>query len=357
MKNFIEPAIKFFKNINGNLAIAFGHDCDSIASASIIYKLTKKLKLKPKLVVSLHNFEIDEKTEKSLKNFENIVIVDIGDTPEERINKIASFKNLLIIDHHIPKNYNCYYVNPRLYNKNVYMPTSYIAWLIYKEFFDDNEILWIASFGTLGDFGAKNNKDLFKLLKKKNPELIGDCKIEDRELFEKSLTGKIAKMVDSCRIFEGIEGVKYVTNLIARSKSYEELLKDKKINQIYQKLERAFKNELKKLEKRKIEIGEFLVYEIKSKLNLKSSLASYLPKVFPNKIIFVAQKSEEGYYEVSVRRGINRKVNLAKLVEEISRNIKAKGGGHPTAAGMRVDDLKELIEFLKNKKRKSRLLC
>jgi len=265
-------------------------------------------------------------------------------------------KNLLLIDHHPPKNYKCFYINPRIYDKNIYMPTSYVVWLIYKKFFDDKEIQWIAAFGTLGDFGAKSNKDLFIALRKNYPELIGNVKIEDRELFEKSLIGKIAKMVDSCRIFEGIKGVEYVTKIIANSKSYEDLLKDKKINQIYQKLEKAFKNELKKLKKRKIEIGEFIVYEIKSKLNLKSSLASYLPKVFPNKIIFVAQKSEEGYYEVSVRRGINRRVNLAKLVEEISRNIRAKGGGHPTAAGMRVDDLKELIEFLKNKKGKSCLL-
>jgi nanoRNase/pAp phosphatase (c-di-AMP/oligoRNAs hydrolase) len=43
---------------------------------------------------------------------------------------------------------------------------------------------------------------------------------------------------------------------------------------------------------------------------------------------------------------------LAKLVKEISKNIRGKGGGHPTAAGMRIDDLKELVEFLKNKKRK-----
>jgi single-stranded DNA-specific DHH superfamily exonuclease len=356
MEELINLASQFLKKVKGKLAIVFGHDCDSIASASLIYKLTKKLGLNPELIVSLHNFEIDEKTEKKLQRFKNIIVVDIGDTPEEKINKLSSLKNLLLIDHHPPKNYKCFYINPRIYDKNIYMPTSYVVWLIYKKFFDDKEIQWIAAFGTLGDFGAKSNKDLFIALRKNYPELIGNVKTEDRELFEKSLIGKIAKMVDSCRIFEGIKGVEYVTKIIANSKSYEDLLKDKKINQIYQKLEKAFKNELKKLKKRKIEIGEFIVYEIKSKLNLKSSLASYLPKVFPNKIIFVAQKSEEGYYEVSVRRGINRRVNLAKLVEEISRNIRAKGGGHPTAAGMRVDDLKELIEFLKNKKGKSCLL-
>jgi single-stranded DNA-specific DHH superfamily exonuclease len=352
MKKFIKPAISFLKSVKGDLAIVLGHDCDSIASASIIYKLAKNLALKPKLIISLHNFEIDEKTENRIKKFENIAIVDIGDTPEERINKIASSKNLLIIDHHIPKNYNCYYVNPRLYNKNVYMPTSYISWLTYKEFFDDKDILWIAAFGTLGDFGAKYNKDLFKRLKEKNPELIGKVRIDDRELLEKSTIGKIAKMIDSHRIFEGIKGVEYITKLTANSTSYLDLLNDEKTNKIYEKLEKAFKNELEKLKERKIEIGEYLIYEIKSKINLKSSLSSYLPKIFPRKIIFVAQKSKEGYYEVSVRRGVKRKVNLAKLVEEISKNIRAKGGGHPTAAGMRIDDLKELIEFLKNKKRK-----
>jgi len=357
MKGFIKSAIDFFKKVNGEIAIVFGHDCDSIASASIIYKLSKKLGLKPKLIVSLRNFEIDEKTEKKLQKFKNIVVVDIGDTPEERINRLSESRNFLIIDHHLPKNYKCAYVNPRIYNKNIYMPVSYISWLIYREFFKDDDILWIAAFGTLGDFGAKSNKDLFIILRKKYPQLIGNSKIEDRELFDKSLIGKIAKMIDSCRIFEGKKGVEYVTKLAANSKSYEDLLKDKRVRNIDKNLGKAFRNELKKVKKKKIEIGEYLVYEIKGRLNLKSSLASYLPKVYPNKIIFVAQKSKEGYYEVSVRRGINRRVNLAKLVEKISKNIKAKGGGHPTAAGMRVDDLKELTEFLKNKKRRSRLLC
>ena len=357
MRAFIKPAIDFFRNLKGEVAIVFGHDCDSIASASIIYKLSKKLGLMPKLIISLHNFEIDEKTERKLRKFKNIIIVDIGDTPEERINRLSESRKILLIDHHLPKNYRCIYVNPRIHNKNTYMPASYIAWLIYREILKDDDILWIAAFGTLGDFGAKNNKDLFKILREKHPQLIGSLRIEDRELFEKSLIGKITKMVDSCRIFEGIKGVEYVTKIVANSRSYEDLLNDKRINKIYKKLERAFKNELRRLENRKLEIGEYLIYEIKGRLNLKSSLASYLPKVYPNKIIFVAQKSEEGYYEVSVRRGINRRVNLAKLVEKISSNIKAKGGGHPTAAGMRVDDLKELVEFLKNKKGKSRLLC
>jgi len=356
MKKFIKPATDFFRNLKEEVAIVFGHDCDSIASASIIYKLSKKLGLTPKLIVSLHNFEIDKKTERKLRKFKNIIIVDIGDTPEEIINRLSESKNILLIDHHLPKNYKCIYVNPRIYNKNIYMPTSYITWLIYRDILKDDDILWIAAFGTLGDFGVKNNKDLFKILKEKHPQLIGNLRIEDRELFEKSLLGKITKMIDSCRIFEGIKGVEYVAKVIANSKSYEDLLNDKRINEIYKKLERAFKNELRRFKKRKLEIGEYLIYEIKGRLNLKSSLASYLPKVYPNKIIFVAQKSEEGYYEVSVRRGINRRVNLAKLVEKISSNIKAEGGGHPTAAGMRVDDLKELVQFLKNKKGKSRLL-
>lgn len=350
MKDFIKPAIQFFKKIKGKLAIVFGHDCDSIASAAIVYRFAKKLNLKPKLIVSLHNFEVDEKTEKKLQKFKNIVVVDVGDTSEERINNLSSSRNLLIIDHHLPKNYNCFYVNPRLYDEKVYMPASYLSWLIYKRFFNDKEILWIAAFGTLADFGAKNNKDLFIELKKHYPELIWNAKIEDREILEKTLIGKIVKLIDACRIAEGINGVKSAIKIIISARNYEDVLKNKKINAIYKKVKRAFEKEIKNIEKRKIEISDFIVYEIKSKYNLKSSLASYLPKIYQKKIIFVAQKSSEGYYEVSVRRGIKRKVNLARLVEKISRKIKAKGGGHPTAAGMRVDNLEEFISFLKNEK-------
>ncbi|MGC8993470.1 MAG: DHH family phosphoesterase [Candidatus Aenigmatarchaeota archaeon] len=356
MEDFTRPAIEFFKKAKGEIAIVFGHDDDSIASSSVFFKLAKKLKLKPKLIVSFQNFEVDEKTAKKLEKFKNILITDIGDTPEERINKLSRKKLLLIVDHHLPKKYNCLYVNPRLVKKEIYMPASYISWLIYKQFFDSKEIEWIAAFGTLGDFGAEENKDLFLSLKKNFPELIGENKIKDRVLFERSLIGKIAKMIDACRIFEGLKGVKYASKVVANSKSYKDVLNDRKIRNLYKKLNTEFKKELKRLNKNKIEIDDFLIYEIKSKYNLKSSFASYLPKIFKNKIIFVAQKSNS-YYEVSVRRGLKRKDDLSKIVSEITKSIRAKGGGHPTAAGMRVEDLKELIEFLKNKKKEKTLLC
>lgn len=354
-EKIILNAIDFFKKINGDVAIIYGHDCDSIASGCIIFKLAQKMSLKPKLFVSKYNFEVDFSILKRVEKYKNIVIVDIGDTPEDILNNFSIGRNVLVIDHHIPKNYKLFYVNPRLIKKNVYMPASYVCWLIFKKFFDDKEILWIAGFGTLGDFGAKENKDLFLKIKKYDKKLINNLKIEDRTLIEKSLLGKIVKMVDSCRIFGGLDGIKYVTKLICVSKNYEKILKDRKIKNFFNKLKKEMKKEIENVHKNAIIVGNYLIYELKSKYNLKSSLASFLPKLYKDKIIFIAQKNKEGFYEVSVRRGLKLKTNLSLLVKKICENISAKGGGHPTAAGMRIDKIEELIEWLKKRKKKESL--
>lgn len=354
-KRLLDKAITFINNLKNEVSIVYGHDCDSIASACIIYKLLKNLSMKPKLFVSKYNFEVDEETLKKIKKYENVIIVDIGDTQEDVINSFSQNKNVLLIDHHPPKKYKINYINPRTFKKNIYMPTSYICWLIYKSFFDDKEILWIAGFGTLGDFGAKNNKDLFLKIKKVEKKLIDNVKIEDRELIEKSLLGKITKMVDSCRIFGDIEGIKYVTKIICQAKNYEDFLKDKKINNYYLKLNAEIKKEIRNIRKNAILTNKFLFYEIKSKYNLKSSLASILPAIYKDKIILIAQKNREGFYEISVRRGVKLKTNLSKLVGNISKSTSAKGGGHPTAAGMRIDKIEELLNWIKKweKKRKT----
>lgn len=348
----VEPAINFLKNAEREIAIIYGHDCDSIASASLIYKISRDLNVTGKLIVSEFNFEVDEKTIEVSKKYENVVIVDIGDTPEERIEKLSKVTKLLVIDHHIPKKYNCVYVNPREFKKNVYMPVSYINWLIYRKIFDDINVLWIAGFGTLGDFGAKYNKDLFLRIRKYKKELVGSLKIDDRVLMEKSLLGKITRMIDSCRIFGGIKGVEYAARVVAESESYNDVLLDKRINLYFRKLEREFEKEVKRVKENSVILGDFLIYELKSKCNLKSSLASYLPKLYKDKIIFIAQKNKHGFYEVSVRRGLNRKVDLSKLVKKICENTSAKGGGHPTAAGMRIDKIEEIFEFVKKQKKR-----
>ena len=349
MKGLIIPALEFLKNVDGKTAIVFGHDCDSISSASILFRVLNKLGKDVELKVSKFNFEVDEDTIKSLKNFENIVITDIGDTPERRINSID--KNVLIIDHHFPKNYKCTYVNPRIFKKNIYMPASYITWLIYRSFFNDSEVDWIAGIGTLGDFGMKENPLLYFSIKENYPKLVDNFECEDRILIEKSQLGKLTKAIDSCRIFGNLNGVIYAAKKLAEFKNYKEVLKDRKILEYYKMLKFEFNKELNNLKNNAIIIGDFIIYEIKSKYNLKSSFASFLPSIYKNKIIFIAQKNKEGFYEVSVRRGLKRKEDLNKLVEEIKRNTSAQGGGHPTAAGMRIDSLEELIKFIKNKKK------
>lgn len=355
----IKIAVKFFKKIKKKVLIIFGHDCDSIASAAIMFRLLKKLNKNPKLFIAEFNWGISKDDLKKIKRIkpDGILVLDIGNTPlpmMERLNKIAK---VLLIDHHIPKKYKIeFYINPRLEDPRAYIPVSYLCWKIYSKYFDEKEIEWIAGIGTLADHGLEGNEDLFKKIRKDYPKLVSG-RLTSKSLFSKSLLGKLVELVDSSRVVKGITGVKFATNLLISAKKYSHVLENKQLNEWY-RMEKKELNKLIRDMKRNSRIFDgFVLYIFSSRFNLKSTLAGYSPEIFPNKVIAIAQKVDN-YLEVSLRR--SKKCDLSKLVDQIISYIpEAEGGGHPSAAAFRlpINKLDNLIEFFKNKKKKKKLLC
>lgn len=365
LEDTINPATSFLKTIKqkDKVAIIHGHDGDSICSAAIFHKLFEKLGVKAELVISELNSSLLESSLKKIKIIKptHIVIVDIPDVGVNILTELRNLSKVMIVDHHIPKGYvKIIYVNPRVYDRSVYLPATYLSYKIFEKFFDPKEISWIAGIGTLADMGMKNCEDLFEKIKKNYPELVGQNKPVDEELFDNSLLGKLAKVVESAEMVNNKEGSVFALGNLVKSKDYEEILENKKALSYFNLTEMEFKKTVGDFNKNKKTINDILVYGVKSKLKLKSPIATYLQRFFDDKILLIYQRENETI-SISLREGKKMKVDLAKLARESVRNIpKSSGGGHPQAAGIRMpakylkkflDSLKELKTELGSKER------
>ncbi|MBU5536969.1 MAG: DHH family phosphoesterase [Candidatus Aenigmatarchaeota archaeon] len=359
VENVIIPAVKFLERIKpgDKVSIIHGHDNDSICSAAIIYRLLKTIyKIESNLVVSGSNSSVTEDVLDKIKKLKPnyVIIVDISDVNVSILTELRNTSQVMIIDHHVPKGYVLItYVNPRVFNKEIYLPTTYLCYKIYEKYLDTKEILWIAGIGTLSDMGLKNCNDLFENIKSNKKELVDNNQNIDEILFDNSLLGKLAKIFDSARVVNGVEGSVAALDILIKAKNYHEVLKGKsgakKLLEWFSVADKEFNRLIKDFEKKKKQIKKIILYEVKSRYNMKSPLATYLAKRLTSEILVIYQKSGK-YIDVSFRRGKVCIVDLNELAINTIKDIPdSNGGGHTQAAGCRFP-AKYLNKFLRNLK-------
>lgn len=351
----IKPAIDFINKIKetDRVVIACGHDNDSICSAAVISKLFQKIKkVQFGVFITKDNFALTKEDMEDISKMEptHVIVLDIAHI--ESSNELAKYKSL-IIDHHQPlKLSDVTYCNPREFEKKIYMPVSYLVFKIYEKFDNPSEIIWIAAVGVLADHAVSIADDLFGLIKEKEPQLIGETKIKDEDLFSHSYLGNLAKVFDSARVMKGRDGSKLAVRFLIQSRSYEDLKNEK--NEDAEKLlswSEAVQKEFKRLvadfnKKKKLIKGKIIFYEIPSKLSMKSSLSGYLAQFYKDKILVIAQKFGKNL-DISFRRGEKIKIDLNKMAKKAVTGIpNADGGGHEAAAGARIP-VKYIAKFLK----------
>lgn len=353
IQNTIKPAVDFLKKIKPNeeVAIICGHDCDSVCSSAIIFRLIKKLiGIQSKLIVSDLNFSITEATFKKIKESDPdyIISLDIGEIEDKILRGLKKVGKVLVVDHHIPKNFKgIVYVNPRLYDADIYLPTSYIVYKLYEKFLDTREICWISAVGVLADHGVGGCKDLFEKLKNTNPELINDVEISDEKIFSNSLLGNLTKILNSARVVSRRGGAEYVVGFLTKTKKYKDVLGEKKLLNWFKVSEKEFKRLVEDFNKNKKIIGKVIIYEVKSKFNFHSTLANYLQEIYDDRILVIYQK-QGNFIDFSFRRGKNVLVNLAELAGKGVKGIpNSSGGGHISASGARIP-IEYFDKFLSN---------
>jgi nanoRNase/pAp phosphatase (c-di-AMP/oligoRNAs hydrolase) len=355
----VGPAVEFIKRIKANDKVVVVHDddCDGVCSGAITGLLMKKLfDYSPKLLSTEWNVSLTEKVvEQILKEkVDYLIFVDTPELPRNLIAQLKKRTEILIVDHHAPEKYErVVYCNPRKYEVGIYLPVSYIVYKLFEKIIESKDAIWISAVGVLGDHGVESCRDLFEELKLVYPEMVNNMELKDDVLFDNSTVGLLTKIIDSGRVVAGKKGAEFVSKTLVKVKDYREILdgsiEETKIllkwrdvaGKEFERLKRDFKKKSKLIGKK------ILFYDFSSKLRIKSTLATAIGNSHGNKIIVIGQKVGK-YFDVSLRKGGNVKVDLAKLVKRAIKNMpNSIGGGHPEASGARIL-AKYKERFLKN---------
>lgn len=339
----IKPAVKFLKGIkpSDKVIILHHNDPDGCCSAAIAYLVLKKFAT---VTTRLITSSVDEYMvndflfEKLDDGVTHLIVLDF---PTFKTRVVKKFKKVstLVIDHHAPVNMaGVVYCNPRVLDTDVYMPVSYLVYHIYKKMIGRGvDVEWVAATGVLGDYDIKHCKDLFRKLKKRHPKLLGRFKLNGETLYEKSLLGKIVKIIEAARIVAGDSGAGLATRVLISLGDYNPLLdgttpETKQLLSFFEKSENELKRLADDFKSNCRRFGKMLFYEVVSPLGLKSTLATRVQKYYDSEVIVVAQKRGD-VYKIGLRRGKKSTINLNSLIKSMLSEIpNSSGGGHPQAA-------------------------
>lgn len=313
------------------MALIYDSDADGIASAALILFALEKLGKKVDETIPSLWGKI-EKIKKKLKKFDKIITVDVPIDLIEK-NLIDTKKEMLIIDHHPGKDLNSekiILINPRLENSKIYQPTSYVVYKMFLDLLKDKK--WIATIGTVGDFGIEDCKDLVKIKNKKS-------------IWKSKFGGAATLLTSSANVL----GAEKVLKILMKSRELKEFVTNKEILNASKKFEKELKRCKKEFEQNKEIYGKIVMSKIKPKYRgICSVLITKYSTENPENIVFV--------FEVNERKKIHgrcgsKKVDIGGLFRKIGI-----GGGHEAAGAGRLDGkdenmikkiiLRELKDFL-----------
>lgn len=321
LNKLFEKAKEFIKKIKPEekVLLMYHSDTDGICSAVLMILGLKKLGIKIKKSVYVNT---PLTIPKNGMKFDKIIILDVPIGTTECLPK----KKILVFDHHPSQDINSkniVFVNPRLGNKKIYQPVSYLVYRFFSQFIDMKKYEWIAVLGTIADFGYEDCKDLTKKYISRKPKNLKKT--------------KLGKLSDRFNSYINYAGVKEALRLLLSLNSLRELKKNKKVEHAHFK----FEKKLKKVKENFLENAEFykkLIFGIiKTKeRRIGSSLSSVLSIENKNKVIIIAVNKGK-FYNVHARNHWG-KFDLGKLMKKC---CDLEGGGHPRAGGGKVRDLEK----------------
>ena len=328
----MQKAVNFLKNIkpSDDVVIIFNNDADGICSCALVEKLFEKTgKKKPYIIPQPMPMDknLIQRIKTSLPT--KIIFLDLAaDQQESLLKKVKSICDLLLIDHHqVTKNMNSsgiIHYNPRFKNPKIYQSTSYLVYKICSEITNMSENLWIAAIGMIADYELTDSKDIIEEINKR-------YSIEDPY---ESVFSKIGDMISATRSTKSMS-CEEITDLMVRSRDPDDFIKsDDRLLNSYKEIANEIAAVVLDAEKGSERTGKVILYNIKSKYNLRSSISSELSKRHPNKIVIV-------YQEVSNRIKVSARsqgeYDIGKLFQEATAGFDASAGGHENAAGATVE--------------------
>lgn len=356
----LTPAKEYLDQIKEDDDVVILHhwDMDGISSSAIISKILEKTRGKPADTVKIPSqraYHLEEEDEELIEQADKLIILDFNLEAEE-LEQVQEELNtpVLVVDHHefdeIPE--QVAFVNPRQYDKEVYIPCSKITYEIATLYEMEDEIRWIAGLGIIQDFGADSSPEIFQKLKEGHQALFPE-EITQENLAKKCEYGRYSSVLNIKPYKNSHHYSKLAYKALMKSKSLEELEAQeeyRKVYKVYLEMQDEFNRVMEDYEEeREIDRENMIIFfELQSDFNITSSIATNMSTKTPDWIHLVIQEKDE--INISARCQSGR-VNLGELLLEAlpeeALEDGAEAGGHKKAAGASMKE-EYLPEFKQN---------
>lgn len=318
-------AEEFFARLDAKDKVALIHDSDpdGVCSATIMILFLRKLGVKPSVIFASSPEEA-KRSGISGTGCDKIIVLDLAPNlylkdleGESRLEN-----DLLIFDHHMTyelKTENIFYVNPRLVDDSLYMPTSYLVFKYSERSAGMDKFDWVAAIGTVADYG----------IRKETEDLL--LKFLSREDYKNVWESKFGKSANTLNAATAIIGATRCLEIMLGLKNYEEFKQVPEFNES----ERKFEEELEEKEKetrKNLEIYEkekLMISFMETKYkHIGSTLSSIISREGKyRELTFILFEKRNGGYRLH-GRSQNGNVNIGMLFDKLG-----VGGGHVQAGG------------------------
>ena len=335
--------IEGFLGGEGRKLLFYHQDGDGVCSAALAMKAFPSLEPHVR-----EGPQIDGQFIKWLSAQDPKVLFFLDLPVDQEWKKILALKEklkglkIIVIDHHvIEKDLNkkgIVHYNPRFDQSDIYQPTAYLVYRLFRDKQDIKKSIWVAAMGTISDHAFEDTKDVLDECGKQYPGML--------EGLQDSRIGEAAKLVSAAITLHGTKGAKLVLKALADSKDFYAFAADPKLNDMRNIVNVEIDRVMRDFEKHKEEdrmLGT-VSCEIESRMNIISLIASILARRYPRLIIILRKRSRKGW-KVSARWQEAR-YNLGEAIKHAASGI-GLGGGHEKAAGAQVSDWKLFWSRLK----------
>jgi len=286
-----------------------------------------------------------------------LVIVDIAAERKENlplVDKIKEDSEILVIDHHPPRNSDLtgpgvIHINPHFTmhdQQAAKYSASKLVFDVCSLIVDLQDLSWIGAIGIAGDNRSKYWRDFFKEVCKSFPSLRVEGKRQDVVL------KRIADIIDSGPECASLEGSRISFQALLNVELPEDILNGsnphaKRLLKWYDKIMTQME-EMRKAWKANIGVEyhknlELKFFEIRPGADIHSKIATELSNENPNLTIIVVSRSN-GITNLSFRRQ-GGEFNCGKLARESIISLTgARGGGHWEASGATIQT-KDIVVF------------
>jgi len=335
LNEIFKKAEIFFQNIGHEDRLALIHDSDpdGVCSATVAIEALKRLGISS-VGIFARGPESVKKSGILENGFNKILVLDLAphlyQKDLERIKRMK--KDVLIFDHHLTAKLgakNIFYVNPRLAEKSLYLPTSYLIFKYFESRTDISDMEWIAAIGTVADYGI--NPD--------TKDLIGKYVEMNRERIWETEYGRAASILNAST---AIIGPEKTLKILQHLKSFEQFKRVKAFTDSMRKFDTELKNRENEV-RGKIEFypeKKLMISYVRTKYkHIASVISSRISREKKNWTFILFEKRGDEY-KLHGRSQAGR-VSIGLLFSNLG-----VGGGHVQAGGGSIK-VKNLEKFEK----------